>query len=141
VITTNHIDRLDPALGRPRRLDDGTVEFLSTRPGRIDKAIELGYMADADKLRLARRIFFDDEAGYRQVRRLVEAEPDRRETPAQFQERCAQLALDRLWQAENPDVAPAPGPDPAVVPGAETHGRSRHEGRPAEGRPEPTHRA
>src|SRR5439155_8896839 len=50
VITTNHIDRLDPALGRPRPRDDGTVEFLSTRPGRIDKAIELGYIDEADKL-------------------------------------------------------------------------------------------
>jgi hypothetical protein len=135
VITTNHIDRLDPALGRPRTRADGTVEFLSTRPGRIDKAIELGYMDDADKLRLARRIFFDDESGYRQMRRLVEAEPDRRETPAQFQERCAQLALDRLWQAERADG------DPAVIPDTGTAHRplrpapARGEHQPATGQP------
>jgi hypothetical protein len=142
VITTNHIDKLDPALGQPRKKEDGTVEFISTRPGRIDKAIELGYMEDADKLKLARRIFFDNDAGYRQICQLVEREPNRKETPAQFQERCAQLALDLLWQSEHPDSAPAPNPDPVVVPGdveetvvvngAGVHGRSRHENRPSE---------
>jgi hypothetical protein len=105
VITTNHIEKLDPAMGQPRRKEDGSLEFISTRPGRIDKAIELGYMADADKLKLARRIFFDNEAGYRQVCRLLELEPHRKETPAQFQERCAQIALEMLWQSEHPETA------------------------------------
>jgi hypothetical protein len=119
VITTNHIDKLDPALGRPRPREDGTVEFISTRPGRIDKAIELGYMADADKLRLARRVFFDNDEGYQRIARLVEQEPDRKETPAQFQERCAQLALDLLWQSEYPEAAP-PGGVPGSPDGRET---------------------
>ena len=66
-------------MGQPRKKKDGTVEFISTRPGRIDKAIELGYMADGDKLKLARRIFFDNEAGYRQISRLLELEPNRKE--------------------------------------------------------------
>jgi hypothetical protein len=127
VITTNHIDKLDPALGQPRKKPDGTVEFISTRPGRIDKAIELGYMTDADKLKLARRIFFDDEVGLRLIGQTLDREPDRRETPAQFQERCAQLALDLLWQSEHPESAPAPA--------VETHesgiaGRVRRESRP-----------
>jgi hypothetical protein len=119
VFTTNYIDKLDPALGRPRVRDDGTVEFISTRPGRIDKAIELGYMADADKLRLARRVFFDNDEGYRRVARLVEQDPGRKETPAQFQERCAQLALDLLWQSEYPEPAP-PGGVPRSSDGRET---------------------
>jgi hypothetical protein len=149
VITTNHIDTLDPAMGQPRAKADGTVEFISTRPGRIDKAIELGYMADADKLRMARRIFFDNDDGYRQIRRLVECEPNRQETPAQFQERCAQLALDLLWQSEHPESAPAP--EPAVVPGAGgaadgatgagARGRPRYEDRPGEAQFAPAHRA
>jgi|GEM_PF-539724 len=109
VITTNHIDKLDPALGRPRRRDDGTVEFISTRPGRIDKAIELGYMEDCDKLKLARRIFFDNDTGYLEICRMLELEPNRKETPAQFQERCAQLALELLWRSEHPESAPTPG--------------------------------
>jgi hypothetical protein len=139
VITTNHIDRLDPALGRPRTREDGTVEFISTRPGRIDKAIELGYMDDADKLRLARRIFFDDEAGYRQMRRMVETEPGRPETPAQFQERCAQFALDLMWQAEHAEAGPAVIPGPEAN-GAASYARSRYESRPLDGEPEPDHR-
>lgn len=147
VITTNHIDKLDPALGQPRRTEDGTVEFISTRPGRIDKAIELGYMADADKLKLARRVFFDNEAGYRQICRLVEREPNRKETPAQFQERCAQFALDLLWQSEHPDSAPPADPAPvegetaAGVNGAGGPGRPWYESRPPEPEFETGHRA
>lgn len=97
VITTNHIEKLDPALGQPRRNADGTVEFISTRPGRIDKAIELGYMEAEDKKRLARRIFLDDEYGYQLMLEKIEREPEKKETPAQFQEACAQLALALLW--------------------------------------------
>src|SRR5262249_48845816 len=39
IITTNDVTKIDPALGQPRTLPDGTVEFISTRPGRIDKAV------------------------------------------------------------------------------------------------------
>jgi hypothetical protein len=97
VVTTNHVDKLDPALGQPRRNPDGSVEFISTRPGRIDKAIELGYMEKEDKKCLARRIFFDDDHGYRLMLEQIEREPNKKETPAQFQEACAQLALALLW--------------------------------------------
>jgi hypothetical protein len=138
VITTNHIDTLDPALGQPRKKDDGSVEFISTRPGRIDKAIELGYMEDADKLKLARRIFFDDEAGYRRICRAVELEPNRKETPAQFQERCAQLALDLLWQSTHPDAA---GDVEKAAGAGEIVPRSRPESRTGDLRFEPVQRA
>ncbi|QEL18895.1 AAA family ATPase [Limnoglobus roseus] len=117
VITTNHIEKLDPALGQPRKAADGTVEFISTRPGRIDKAIELGHMDDADKRKLARRIFFDSDVGFWQISRMIDREPNRKETPAQFQERCAQLALDLLWQAEHPNAG---GSGEAVRPKAES---------------------
>lgn len=100
IITTNHIEHLDPALGQPRRNEDGSIDFISTRPGRIDKAIELGYMDNADKLRLAKRIFFDNEEGFRIMARRIEQDADKRETPAQFQEECAQLALAMLWSEE-----------------------------------------
>src|SRR5207247_10304065 len=52
IVTTNDIGKVDPALGQPRKLPDGSVEFISTRPGRIDKAVELGDMEPADKKRL-----------------------------------------------------------------------------------------
>src|SRR5262249_12058713 len=56
IITTNDLSKIDPALGQPRKLPDGTTEFISTRPGRIDKAVELTYMENDDKKRMARRI-------------------------------------------------------------------------------------
>lgn len=98
VITTNHIEKLDPALGLPRKNPDGTVEFISTRPGRIDKAVELGYMTVQDKIRMVRRIFFDNPAGRQKMRKIVYDNPHLEETPAQFQEKCAQVALEMLWQ-------------------------------------------
>lgn len=140
IITTNHIDKLDPALGRPRKKEDGTVEFISTRPGRIDKAIELGYMADADKLLLARRIFFDNDVGYREICRMLELEPNRKETPAQFQERCAQLALDLLWQSEHPESVMVPGEEKGVVGVNGASVRPRHDTRLGETQFEPAHR-
>lgn len=139
VITTNHIDKLDPALGRPRRRDDGTVEFISTRPGRIDKAIELGYMDDPDKLKLARRIFFDNDAGYLEICRMLELEPNRKETPAQFQERCAQLALELLWRSEHPESAPCVNELMVGMNG--TSGRPRYDTRSDETELESAHSA
>src|SRR5436309_7051984 len=56
IVTTNDMTKVDPALGQPRKLPDGTTEFISTRPGRIDKAVELTYMEPEDKKRMARRI-------------------------------------------------------------------------------------
>lgn len=101
IFTTNHIDTLDPALGQPRVNEDGTIELISTRPGRIDKAIELGYMRNKDKLKLAKRIFFDDLDGYRQIKQYIKNNLSKKETPAQFQERCSQLALESLWKKQN----------------------------------------
>ncbi len=40
--------KVDPALGQPHKLPDGALEFISTRPGRIDKAVELTHMEPAD---------------------------------------------------------------------------------------------
>src|SRR5262245_2408527 len=59
IITTNDIAKVDPALGQPRRLPDGTVEFISTRPGRIDKAVELTWMEAADKRKMSERLLAD----------------------------------------------------------------------------------
>ena len=98
VITTNHIDKLDIALGQPRTNDDGTVEFISTRPGRIDKAIELGYMQDNEKVLFAEKIFSEDPKGLEIMLKNVNDNPGVKETPAQFQERCTQLALELLWK-------------------------------------------
>jgi hypothetical protein len=97
IITTNDISKIDPALGQPRRLPDGTVEFISTRPGRVDKAVELGFMEPADKKKMAMRILGEYERPYLEMLAFVDQYPDLQETPAQFQERCAQVALKCFW--------------------------------------------
>lgn len=98
IITTNDISKIDPALGQPRKLPDGSTEFISTRPGRIDKAVELTYMEPADKKSMAARILSEYPELYRDMVDFIERFPDLQETPAQFQERCGQLALAAFWK-------------------------------------------
>jgi hypothetical protein len=102
IITTNDVTKVDPALGQPRRLPDGATEFISTRPGRIDKAVELGYMDPADKKTMARRILGAYERECLDMCGFVDKFPDLQETPAQFQERCAQVALRCFWAEQAP---------------------------------------
>jgi hypothetical protein len=112
IMTTNDISKVDPALGQPRRLPDGTVEFISTRPGRIDKAVELTYMEPDDKKRMAARILAEYPEQYQEMVEFVDRFPELQETPAQFQERCGQIALARFWKeqksAEQATLEPAP---------------------------------
>jgi hypothetical protein len=117
IITTNDIGKVDPALGQPRKLPDGSVEFISTRPGRIDKAVELSYMeADGKKL-MARRILGDYLEPCRQMLEFVDRFPDLQETPAQFQERCSQIALACFWNEKEATVT---APKKSLVPRATT---------------------
>lgn len=89
-VTTNHLESLDPALGIP---DNG--HGRSTRPGRINRAIHVGPMGEPERLKLATMILSDDTD-------LIEATvaTGEGEMAAQFQERCAQLALAR-WNGRN----------------------------------------
>jgi DNA polymerase III delta prime subunit len=89
IVTTNFIDKLDEALGIPK--SDGT----SSRPGRIDKAIHLGVMKEPQRLSLAKHILID----YPDLIEKTVAMGDG-ETAAQFQARCAGLALHRFWKDE-----------------------------------------
>jgi SpoVK/Ycf46/Vps4 family AAA+-type ATPase len=99
IITTNDLSKIDPALGQPRQLPDGSTEFISTRPGRIDKAVELTYMEVPDKRRMAGQILGAYEAEHLEMLAFIDKYPDLPETPAQFQERCAQIALKCFWQS------------------------------------------
>jgi hypothetical protein len=108
IITTNDVTKVDPALGQPRRLPDGSTEFISTRPGRIDKAVELGFMDPADKKTMARRILGGYERECLDMCGFVDRFPDLQETPAQFQERCAQVALRCFWAEQEPAKAAVP---------------------------------
>src|SRR5204863_3788660 len=71
IITTNDISKIDAALGQPRKLPDGAVEFISTRPGRIDKAVELTYMEVDDKKRMAKRILGEYPQAYHDMPECV----------------------------------------------------------------------
>lgn len=87
IVTTNHVEKLDAALGIP----DTTGR--STRPGRIDKAIHLGNMAQPQRLLLAKHILSDYPDLIEETVKLGEGE-----TAAQFQSRCAQIALSKFWK-------------------------------------------
>jgi hypothetical protein len=86
IVTTNHVDKLDPALGIPDQ------NGKSTRPGRIDKAIHLGLMAKEQRTCLANHILADWPDLIQETIDVGEGE-----TAAQFQNRCAQLALSKFW--------------------------------------------
>src|SRR5262249_27604663 len=105
IITTNDLSKIDPALGQPRKLPDGTMEFISTRPGRIDKAVELTFMEADDKKRLAKRILGEYPEEYRKMLGFIDRFPELQETPAQFQERCAQVALACFGKEQPPEEA------------------------------------
>jgi hypothetical protein len=111
IITTNDIAKVDAALGQPRTLPDGTVEFISTRPGRIDKAVELSYMEPADKKRMARRILGDYPEQCAAMLEFADQYPGLQETPAQFQERCGQIALACFWKEQRRTEEAWPGHD------------------------------
>ena len=102
--------KLYPALGQPRKLPDGTVEFISTRPGRIDKAVELSYMEPGDKKKMAQRILGAYPEPYRKMLEFIDKYPELQETPAQFQERCGQVALACFWKEQQQVRLPESSP-------------------------------
>lgn len=97
IITTNDISKIDPAIGIPSVGLDGKTSLISTRPGRIDKAIELTYMTKAGKRIMAERILRDAPERLKEILDEIEA-TNQDETPAQFQEKCAQIALKDYWE-------------------------------------------
>jgi len=115
IITTNDLSKIDPALGQPRKLPDGSTEFISTRPGRVDKAVELTYMECADKKVMAKRILGEYPDEYLRMLEFIDGFPDLSETPAQFQERCGQIALKCFWNETHPGHIIEKGPAPREI--------------------------
>ena len=58
IMTTNHIEHFDPALGIPQKDANGKMG-ISTRPGRDDLAIEVPVLDASCRLKIARRILND----------------------------------------------------------------------------------
>lgn len=102
IITTNDVSKIDPAIGEPQKLEDGTEVFISSRPGRIDKAIELTYMEKENKRSMARKILSEFPTYLNDVLEYIEK--DIKETPAQFQEYCAQIAIQEYWKQRESEV-------------------------------------
>jgi SpoVK/Ycf46/Vps4 family AAA+-type ATPase len=87
IITTNNIDKIDSAIGIPNG------DNISTRPGRIDRAIEMVNPDEAGRYKIAKRILNDFPE---KIDETVKA--GSHDTGAQFQERCARLALQLFWE-------------------------------------------
>lgn len=93
-ITTNHVEKIDPALGIPMRDDAGAFirdpqgRLRSTRPGRIDIILEVRPLEFEGRLKLARRILGDETLAQK-----LALEGDG-ETATQFQDKCVRVALD-----------------------------------------------
>jgi SpoVK/Ycf46/Vps4 family AAA+-type ATPase len=94
IITTNNIDKLDPAIGVPQ------PGSLSTRPGRIDRAIELPVLDTVGRRKLAKRIMAGCHESW--VEYLVSE--GKEDTGAQFEDRCAITALNLFW-SDNPQAS------------------------------------
>lgn len=115
MITTNHLKKIDPAIGQPVGGSESTTSSAATtlssaihsRPGRIDRVVTMGGLNDAGRQKLAARIL---DLWPDQIDRIChEGEGD---TPAQFQERCGRLALRLHYQD---DVWPIGGHNAVTV--------------------------
>lgn len=88
-ITTNNVDAVDPAIGVPN------AEGESSRPGRVDMAINLPGLDYQGRLKMARRILGIEADAVKLAKKYPGL------TAAQFQERAIKLALVQLWGEEN----------------------------------------
>ena len=105
IVTTNQIEHLDPALGRPAD-PRGASEWTgaSSRPGRIDQAVRFKPLDKEGRYKMALRIVRDEGRAWQ----AMEEGPN--DSAVQFQERCVQLALrlkfdERRAQAEKERIA------------------------------------
>jgi SpoVK/Ycf46/Vps4 family AAA+-type ATPase len=96
VVTTNNVERIDSGLGAPI---NGNAR--STRPGRIDCAVELPPLDEAGRIKMADRILAGCSFG---LAALAVSE-GKNDTGAQFEDRCATMALDDFWREHGQNQA------------------------------------
>lgn len=90
IVTTNNPSKLDPALG----IADDTGR--STRPGRVDRAILMDCPNQDGRLKIAKRILREHPRIWDKIVNEGDGE-----TGAQFQERCASIALRLYWEEKS----------------------------------------
>jgi SpoVK/Ycf46/Vps4 family AAA+-type ATPase len=93
VVTTNRVEVLDEALGKPRT---GNVNGsrISTRPGRIDRAFELKTMDRDCRMKVAKRILSD--CPVEMIEKVIDS--SEQYSGAQVVEICTQIALKYFWE-------------------------------------------
>jgi hypothetical protein len=96
VVTTNNLRHIDPALGVPQ---PGST---SSRPGRIDCAVELPILDQDGRFKLAKRVF----EGCHESWVYYMARRGHNDTGAQFEDRCATAALTLFWSDDPKQPAP-----------------------------------
>lgn len=94
MVTTNRLEYLDPALGRPT---DGNG--ISTRPGRIDKIVKLDVLDENCRRQIADRILSDCPEIIDDI-----VKKGNGDTGAQFQDRCSKIALSKFWDKEDAET-------------------------------------
>lgn len=94
IVTTNSIEHLDKALAQPD--GDGSI---ASRPGRIDRVIELFPMAEKERWKIAKRILSDCPEYIDDIVKI-----GNKETGAQFVDRCAKVALKEYWERRDTPV-------------------------------------
>ena len=99
IISTNDISKIDEALGIPEFVDVDSHNFISSRPGRIDRVIKLDYIDSGNKLKMASKILSEFPDKLEEVQHYILK--GIQETPAQFQEYCSQIALEEFWKQTN----------------------------------------
>jgi len=87
-VTTNNVELLDPALG------GGSTEEIGSRPGRVDRIIELVNLPYEGRLKMA-QLICGDLLSEEKIEEMAKAYEDI--TPASFQEICIRIALDKKW--------------------------------------------
>ncbi len=98
IISTNDITKIDEALGIPEFINIENHNFISSRPGRIDSVIKLGYINNENKLKMANKILSEFPDKLEEVKQYISKNIE--ETPAQFQEYCSQIALEEYWNIQ-----------------------------------------
>lgn len=94
-VTTNQVEHIDEALGAPSKEN----KEESTRNGRLDIIMEMTDLDRAGRLKIALRILKGEFE-------LAEVMTDRYadDTPAKFQYRCMQKALELKWGIDDDEV-------------------------------------
>lgn len=103
IVTTNDLSKVDVALGGTCDVDGTQIEVTgeSQRPGRIDRIARLAPTLDANgRAKIIQALLGDDPEAVDEAEKWVADDM----TPAQFQERCVRLAMDRrdVFQKEVP---------------------------------------